>query len=69
MEKVPLVALQVPDVALPVSVPVTTIEPFEQTDCAVGVTTTPVKEFTLRYLFAVTISSNPHGLTAITLTI
>lgn len=68
-EKVPLVELQVPAVALPVSVPTTTIDPLEQTDWVVGFTTTPVNKFTLRYLLAVEISSNPHGFTALTLTI
>ena len=67
-ENVPVGADQFPVVAFPVSVPETTIEPFPQTDCVVGFTTTPVNELMFRYLLGVVIEADPHGFTAVAIT-
>lgn len=63
--KAPLVAVQVAEVALPVSVPATIMEPFEQTDCVLEFTTTPVNKFMFIDLFAFVIDVVPHGFIAV----
>jgi hypothetical protein len=60
-EKPPFGADQVPDVAFPVKVPTTEIEPSEQTDCVADGTVTPLKLFTpTTRLFEAPLF--PHGL-------
>ena len=68
-EKVPLGAVQVAEVAFPVSVPATIMEPFEQTDCVAEFTTTPVNEFMFIDLFAFVIDAVPHGFIAFAVTV
>ena len=50
-ENVPLGAVQVAEVAFPVSVPETIIELLEHTVCVVGLTTTPVNKLIFIDLF------------------